>query len=133
MRIDRVERHVSPRCISSRDRCIVPEPNVGIGMHGAGFCTGEVAVRVGGCSAGPHHREIGCLRIGGCIAKPRDGTDSSFKIARTRAAFCHSATKDATRLNPSRKYYGHFTTGGMEDRMDSTLPPVLRPKMVPRS
>lgn len=29
--------------------------------------------------------------------------------------------------------YGHFTTGGMEDRMLSTLPPVLRPKIVPRS
>jgi hypothetical protein len=29
--------------------------------------------------------------------------------------------------------YGHFTTGGIEDRIDSTLPPVRRPKMVPRS
>jgi hypothetical protein len=31
------------------------------------------------------------------------------------------------------KTYGHFTTGGIEDRIDSTLPPVRRPKMVPRS
>jgi hypothetical protein len=29
--------------------------------------------------------------------------------------------------------YGHFTTGGIEERIDSTLPPVRRPKMVPRS
>ena len=29
--------------------------------------------------------------------------------------------------------YGHFTTGGMEDRMLVTLPPVLRPNVVPRS
>ncbi len=29
--------------------------------------------------------------------------------------------------------YGHFTTGGIDDNIDSTLPPVRRPKMVPRS
>ena len=29
--------------------------------------------------------------------------------------------------------YGHFTSGGIDDRIESTLPPVLRPKMVPRS
>ena len=29
--------------------------------------------------------------------------------------------------------HGHFTTGGMEERIESTLPPVRRPKMVPRS
>ena len=28
---------------------------------------------------------------------------------------------------------GHFTSGGIDDRIESTLPPVLRPKMVPRS
>ena len=32
-----------------------------------------------------------------------------------------------------RKGHGHFTTGGIEDRIDSTLPPVRRPKIVPRS
>jgi hypothetical protein len=31
------------------------------------------------------------------------------------------------------RIYGHFTTGGIEDRIDSTLPPVRRPKIVPRS
>ncbi|HYV69194.1 MAG TPA: hypothetical protein VE970_03710, partial [Pseudolabrys sp.] len=46
--------------------------HIGIGMHGAGFCT-----------AGPHHREIGCLRVGGCIAKSRDGTESSQNCAET--------------------------------------------------
>jgi NAD(P) transhydrogenase len=30
-------------------------------------------------------------------------------------------------------YTGHFTTGGMLDRIEATLPPVLRPKIVPRS
>ncbi len=29
--------------------------------------------------------------------------------------------------------YGHFTSGGSEDRMDSMLPPVLSPNSVPRS
>ena len=29
--------------------------------------------------------------------------------------------------------YGHFTTGGSDDRIESTLPPVRRPKIVPRS
>ncbi len=29
--------------------------------------------------------------------------------------------------------YGQRTVGGIEDRMDSMLPPVLRPKIVPRS
>jgi len=29
--------------------------------------------------------------------------------------------------------HGHFTSGGIEDRIDSTLPPVFKPKMVPRS
>ncbi len=30
-------------------------------------------------------------------------------------------------------FQGHFTTGGMLERMLSTLPPVFRPKVVPRS
>src|SRR5262249_42185611 len=34
-------------------------------------------------------------------------------------------------LQPRR--YGHFTTGGKDERIDSTLPPVFSPKMVPRS
>lgn len=29
--------------------------------------------------------------------------------------------------------YGHFTTGGIEERIEVTLPPVFRPKVVPRS
>jgi hypothetical protein len=29
--------------------------------------------------------------------------------------------------------YGHFATGGIEERMESTLPPVLSPNTVPRS
>ena len=29
--------------------------------------------------------------------------------------------------------YGHFTTGGIELRIDSTLPPVFSPNIVPRS
>ena len=29
--------------------------------------------------------------------------------------------------------HGHFTTGGIEERIESTLPPVLSPNTVPRS
>ncbi len=29
--------------------------------------------------------------------------------------------------------YGHFTVGGMDDKIESTLPPVFSPKIVPRS
>jgi hypothetical protein len=29
--------------------------------------------------------------------------------------------------------YGHFATGGIEDRIEFTLPPVFRPNTVPRS
>ena len=29
--------------------------------------------------------------------------------------------------------YGHFATGGIDERIDSTLPPVFSPKIVPRS
>src|SRR3954447_23793819 len=29
--------------------------------------------------------------------------------------------------------HGHLTVGGIEERIESTLPPVLRPKIVPRS
>ena len=29
--------------------------------------------------------------------------------------------------------YGHFTVGGIDERMESTLPPVFNPKIVPRS
>ena len=31
------------------------------------------------------------------------------------------------------KHHGHFTSGGIDDRIELTLPPVLRPKTVPRS
>ena len=31
------------------------------------------------------------------------------------------------------RHHGHFTTGGMEDRIESTFPPVLSPNTVPRS
>ena len=37
------------------------------------------------------------------------------------------------RVRETQLSYGHFTTGGIEDRIDSTLPPVRSPKMVPRS
>ena len=29
--------------------------------------------------------------------------------------------------------HGHFTSGGIDDRIESTLPPVFRPKIVPLS
>lgn len=33
----------------------------------------------------------------------------------------------------SPRSQGHFTLGGMDERIESTLPPVFRPKIVPRS
>jgi hypothetical protein len=32
-----------------------------------------------------------------------------------------------------RSVYGHFTSGGIDDKIESTLPPVFNPKVVPRS
>jgi len=32
-----------------------------------------------------------------------------------------------------RQLQGHFTSGGSDDRMASTLPPVFSPNVVPRS
>ena len=45
---------------------------------------------------------------------------------------CRHATAGAAGLTRFAAY-GHFTTGGIDERIDSTLPPVRRPKMVPRS
>jgi hypothetical protein len=39
----------------------------------------------------------------------------------------------AAKLPCNLKSYGHFTTGGIDDKIDSTLPPVFRPNTVPRS
>jgi uncharacterized membrane protein YfcA len=36
-------------------------------------------------------------------------------------------------LDKNELAHGHFTIGGSEERIESTLPPVRRPKMVPRS
>ena|SRR5215471_10678650 len=38
--------------------------------------------------------------------------------------------RDFSKLRPA---YGHFTTGGIDDRIESTLPSVLSPNTVPRS
>ena len=45
---------------------------------------------------------------------------------------CVSSMSSAS-LRASEVNYGHFTSGGIDDRIESTLPPVFRPKMVPRS
>ncbi len=42
---------------------------------------------------------------------------------------CRSASRGAV----ASLSHGHFTSGGIDDRMESTLPPVFSPKMVPRS
>ena len=39
----------------------------------------------------------------------------------------------ASRSQSSEIAHGHFTTGGSDDRIEATLPPVRRPKIVPRS
>ena len=46
--------------------------------------------------------------------------------------FRDGAKGPATRAQETTGH-GHFTTGGIDDNIDSTLPPVRRPKMVPRS
>ena len=40
---------------------------------------------------------------------------------------------DGVRRVREVKAHGHFTTGGIDDRIESTLPPVRSPKIVPRS
>ena len=40
---------------------------------------------------------------------------------------------DQHRAGQLRHRHGHFTSGGIDDRIESTLPPVFSPKMVPRS
>jgi hypothetical protein len=37
------------------------------------------------------------------------------------------------RVQFPQAFYGHFTTGGIDDRILSTLPPVFSPNVVPRS
>ncbi len=47
----------------------------------------------------------------------------------------HDGAGDARRRPAEERAfaYGHFAKGGIELRIDSTLPPVRRPKVVPRS
>ena len=40
---------------------------------------------------------------------------------------------DGDECRVERPAQGHFTSGGRLERIELTLPPVLRPKMVPRS
>src|SRR5262249_27319034 len=77
------------------------------------------------CQAARWHREQSKLR----------GNGQPFATLRLKVkGGCYATVaKVLSCLSRYREYYGHFTTGGMEDRMDSALPPVLRPKMVPRS
>ena len=55
------------------------------------------------------------------------------------AAFCQHGGDQPTLRQRQRRtaraefHYFHSATGGMEDRMLSTLPPVFRPTVVPRS
>ena len=51
---------------------------------------------------------------------------------RGRKAGALLATMAASDYSKPRPY-GHFTTGGMDERIDSTLPPVFKPNTVPRS
>src|SRR5262245_26330789 len=44
-----------------------------------------------------------------------------------------NALREREGLRARSNVYGHFTSGGNEERIESTLPPVRRPKMVPRS
>ena len=60
-------------------------------------------------------------RIGALRRRP-DRIAIDFAV---RSEECSTGSLDAS--------YGHFTTGGIDDRIASTLPPVFRPNTVPRS
>ena len=54
---------------------------------------------------------------------------------RSGAAWMPATSAGMTLLWPIMREinYGHFTSGGMDERIESTLPPVFNPKIVPRS
>jgi hypothetical protein len=57
---------------------------------------------------------------------------SNINYHRGAASANGRRVSDALRSNCAAAY-GHFTRGGIDDRIESTLPPVLRPNTVPRS
>ena len=64
---------------------------------------------------------------------PGRSTNVARKPQRRRVDARDKRGHDAAVANNARKNYGHFTSGGIDERIESTLPPVFNPKIVPRS
>src|SRR5215207_1388276 len=65
------------------------------------------------------------------IAKKQDHIAHAKTSVRNQQSKIEQLVPDQERQLPAG--YGHFTTGGSDERMESTLPPVRSPKIVPRS
>jgi hypothetical protein len=72
-------------------------------------------------------------------ARSGDGSDAAswHELATLPARWSAIKPRRVLSANPKRESrdatQGHFTSGGIDDRIESTLPPVFRPKSVPRS
>ncbi len=70
---------------------------------------------------------------------PVSYADGSAGAARVRAGLASLDSRVSSDVGNAIAHlarasaYGHFTTGGMLERIELTLPPVFRPKVVPRS
>ena len=77
--------------------------------------------------------------IGDAVAAGDEALDRDGSRPRRSAAPACAATRRDLRQRQRRaaraqlQHHGHSATGGMDDRMLSTLPPVFSPKVVPRS
>ena len=59
-----------------------------------------------------------------------------MRFIRVLHAWMMEETRDTRRVAKyavTSALHGHFTIGGSEERIASTLPPVFSPKIVPRS
>ena len=79
------------------------------------------------------HRRV--ARTAAALSSLSDRTlpTSASSAARSSAVAAGSQKAGLMSTPPSGMRHGHFTTGGSEERIASTLPPVLRPNTVPRS
>lgn len=59
------------------------------------------------------------------------GHSRRFRPGRTRCR--RRSTSSTSAGSDASRAHGHFTTGGIEERIESTLPPVLSPNTVPLS
>src|SRR6516162_10178250 len=79
---------------------------------------------------------VGCLSMHILGEAHRRAPASSRAYRYTRCRRRHRRYDDDLGRLPiigAASRYGHFTSGGSDDKIDSTLPPVRNPKIVPRS